>query len=75
METAYTRFNMGKGASKSASAEEIPTGLDVSVLQQVPEQVKEKIIQEYNEYKRQYDDLQSSYENYRVNAGKFRPVM
>ena len=66
-------FNMGKGSSKLPDAGEVPAGLDSTLLQQLPEELRGQVIGQYREFKSQYDELQSSYERLRVDSGTLSP--
>lgn len=63
---------MGKGASKFAGSGEDVEEFDVSLLDGLPEETREKLEKISNEQQAKYDELKEKFERIKVDSGEYR---
>ncbi len=67
--------NMGKGSSKIAAPAESTQSLDLSELDTVPKDLREKILKEYERCKEDSEELRSKYDHLKVDLGEYSPTI
>ncbi len=62
---------MGKGSSKHAGeAGDNSDAFDPLLLDELPEDFRQKLKDVYSSFKSQYEELESQYDRYRVDSGE-----
>ena len=61
---------MGKGGSKVAATAESRPIFDVSELDKLPKDIRERLISEYERHKGEHEELKAEYDHLKVDSGK-----